>query len=189
MPNALPPRMDSTRSRPAVPEAPAVAEAPPLSEAPSRLARVGGLVQRTVRAAWRWAGLGALGAASVWMLLFWRSLDAGSISVAAAAIGALVLLVPPVATAVLAWTLGDLVALPGALRDSATAATRPGDGGIVRSVWAIRGLAADGAGAWARAAGLARLASLPFVLGLLALVVLNGALVLAGVAALVWMLF
>ena len=83
--------------------------------------------------------------------------------------------------------MSDVVALPGALRDSAAAA-RPGEGGLVRTVWTLRGLASEGAGAWARAAGLVRLASLPLVLGALGLVVANGALVLAGAAALLWML-
>lgn len=108
------------------------------------------------------------------------------------AVVGLLLLVPAGAAAVLAWTLGGLVALPGDLRDAArsvvapTGGERGGPAGLFRTVWALRGLVAGSTEAWARTAGLARLASLPFVLGLLALVALNPVLVVAGAVALLW---
>lgn len=155
------------------------------SETPSRLARLGPSARRAVRVAWRASAAGALGAAAVWAALFESPLSAGTVSWPLAAVVAAVLLVPAMAAAVLAWTLGDLVALPGALRDAARGVAAPERGGLFRTVWALRGLASEGVGAWAAAAGLVRLASLPFVLGLLALVALNGVVVAAGVVALV----
>ena len=190
--------MDSARtrssraSRGAAPDdevgrAPSETLAPVPAHAPSRLARLGPAARGAVRVAWRTSAVGALGAAAVWAALFEAPIRAGTVSWPLAAVVAAVLLVPAAAAAILAWTLGDLVALPGALRDAARGAVAEpaGRGGLFRTVWALRGLATEGAGAWAAAAGLVRLASLPFVLGLLALVALNGVVVAAGVVALV----
>ena len=157
--------------------------------ATSRLDRFVPAVRAAVRAAWRTSAAGALGAAAVWAALFERSLAAGGVSWGVAAVVAAVLLVPSGAAALLGWTLGGLVALPGEIRDAARGVAVPtraaGVGGLFRTVWALRGLVSGSAEAWARTAGLARLASLPFVLGLLALVALNGVVVVAGIVALV----
>ncbi len=156
---------------------------------PSRLARLVPAARAAVRVAWRTALAGALGAAAVWAALFEQMLAAGTVPWAPALVVAAVLLVPAGAAALLAWTLDDLLNLPDAMR-AAMANVRPegrerGVGGLFRTVWALRALAFEGAGAWARTAGLVRLASLPFVVALLGLVALNAVVVVAGLVALV----
>lgn len=151
----------------------------------SRMGRLASAARAAVRASWWTALAGALGAAAIWAALFWGR---DTLLLDRVVVGAL-LLVPPAAAAVLAWTLGGLVTLPGELRDAARAAVAPEgrSGGLLSTVWALRGVVAGSTEAWARTAGLARLASLPFVLGLTLLVALNGVLVAAGVAAFVWL--
>ncbi|HEX8387250.1 MAG TPA: hypothetical protein VF576_13750 [Rubricoccaceae bacterium] len=181
--------MDSLTTRRARPEA--------IAEDANRPApRPGRLVpaaRGAVRVAWRTAGAGALGAAAVWAALFEGPLATGAVSWAVAGIVAAVLLVPAGAAALLAWTLGDLLDLPADLREAAASVRSDANGrgvrGLFRTVWAVRGLALGGAGAWTRTAGLVRLASLPFVLGLLGLVALNAVVVVAGVVALVTLVF
>lgn len=152
---------------------------------PSRLGRLASAARAAVRASWWTAGAGALGAAAFWTAVFWGR---DAVLLDRTVVGG-VLLVPPAAAAVLAWTLGGLVTLPGELRDAARAAVAPEGrrGGLLATVWALRGLVMGSTEAWARTAGLARLASLPFVLGLTALVALNGVLVALGVVALAWL--
>ena len=179
--------MDSVTTRRA-PAADAALDRDAPADRPSRLERLVPAARGAVRAAWRTSAAGAFGAAAVWAALFERSLAAGSVPWGVAAVVAAVLLVPAGAAALLGWTLGGLVSLPAEIRDAARGVALPtraaGIGGLLRTVWALRGLVAGSAEAWARTAGLARLASLPFVLGLLALVALNAVVVVAGVVAL-----
>ncbi len=151
----------------------------------SRMGRLASAARAAVRASWWTALAGALGAAAIWAALFWGR---DVLLLDRVVVGAL-LLVPPAAAAVLAWTLGGLVTLPGELRDAARTAVAPEgrSGGLLATVWALRGVVVGSTEAWARTAGLARLASLPFVLGLTLLVALNGVLVVAGLAALAWL--
>ncbi len=177
-------------SDPAVLTAPLPTEAP--AEARSRLAWVAPAARGAVRLSWRTAAVGALGAAAVWAALFRTALADGSMPWGASLLVAAVLLVPAAAAAVLAWTLGGLVDLPGDLRAAARDVSVPtraaGIGGLLQTAWALRSVVMGSTEAWARTAGLARLASLPLVLGLLAAVALNAVVALAGLVALAWMI-
>ena len=115
-----------------------------------------------------------------------------------AALGALLLL-PALGTAVAAWTLADLFALPARLRALAEgvrgewAAARERRTGLIRLLWAARGLADEAQGGWLRGLALlrlARLSSLPFLLLLIAAVGASAGVVLLGAgvafASLVW---
>ena len=204
--------MDSAR-RPAP-----VAAAPPPGavgavEAPAgALARLGRLlpgVGALVRFAYRTAAVSAAAAVAIWFALFEGALRAGALggaaptqSATAALVVAVLLLVPAAAAALAGWTLADLAALPGQLRDAALAATGRGGPpqatrrggrlfGLVRALWAARGLALTSRGAWLRAVGavrFVRLASLPFALALAGLFALNGVVIVGGVVALVVLL-
>jgi hypothetical protein len=181
--------MDSLTARRATARPAASDEAPAVVGPVSGLARIAPAARGAVRAAWRIAGAGALGATAVWAALAQYDLAAGTFGWAPSLIVAAVLLVPAGAAALLAWTLGDLIDLPGQFREAAENVRLPtregGVGGLFRTVWALRGLAAGGTQAWARTVGLARLARLPFLLGLLGLVALNAVVVVAGLVALV----
>ncbi len=178
---------------------PAVLAASPAPEPPaevpvetrSRLAWVAPAARGAVRLSWRVAAVGALGAGAVWIALFRSALMHGAAPWGAALLVAAVLLVPAAAAALLAWTLGGLVDLPGDLRAATRDVPMPtragGLGGLLQTAWALRSVVMGSTEAWARTAGLARLASLPLVLGMLALVALNAVVALAGVVALVWM--
>ncbi len=128
----------------------------------------------------------------MWAALFQAGLAHGTTPWGAALLVAAVLLVPAAAAAVLAWTLGGLVDLPGDLRAAARDVPVPtragGLAGLLQTAWALRSVVMGSTEAWARTAGLARLASLPLVLGLLALVALNAVVALAGAVALAWMI-
>ena len=178
--------MDSVSTRPRLANQELTDE--PGSAAPSRLTRLVPAARAAVRVAWRTALAGALGAAAVWTALFEQMLAAGTVPWTPALLVAAVLLVPAAAATLLAWTLDDLLNLPDAMRaalgDVRPATRERGVGGLFRTVWALRALAFEGAGAWARTAGLVRLASLPFVAGLLGLVALNAVVVAAGAVAL-----
>ena len=175
-------------------------------EARSRLARIGRALPRLsalVRFANRVALLSAICAGALW----W-SLAGGSFALGAAAwipaLGGLVLLLIPAGAAwLLGLTLKDLAAIPAGLRATATAAAADARGalgtkkegrivGMVRALWAARGLVLESKGAWAKAATafrVVRLAKLPFALGLLGLFLLNGLVILAGGIAAVLLLF
>ena len=182
---SAPPVDSRPRVAPLVPASdPALTPVPVAGPARSRAGRLASAARAAVRASWWTALAGALGAAALWAALFWGR---DALLLDRAVVG-LVLLVPPLAAAILAWTLGGLVTLPGELRDAARSAVAPeGRRGLLATVWALRGVVVGSTEAWARTAGLARLASLPFVLGLTALVALNGVLVVAGLAALAWL--
>ena len=194
-PDAAPPGPGSARAlAPAAsPSDVEIADAPP-----GVLARLGRLlpsVDAVVRLAYRLAGLSALSVA----VILWAVWDAFSLRMVPMdlAILGVVLLVPAAAVALAGWTLADVARLPGQIRDAALAAAGRGDpasakkgsrlGRLVRSVWAARGLALLTRGGWLKAVGalrFVRLASLPFALALVALVLMNGVILLAGVVAL-----
>ncbi len=173
---------------PAPTAAPAPEAVPPTGLA--RLGRVLPLVESASRAAYRWAAAGALSAVAVGAAV-------ADASTAVTAVGggvlAAVLAVPAAAVAVAGWTLADLASLPGEIRSAARAAVAGGAEGtllvrFIRAVWAGRALALTAKGGWLRALGairFVRLASLPFALAAVALSVLNGAVVLAGLVAVV----
>ena len=183
--------------RPLVPEPaasrPEIADAPP-----GALARLGGLLPRVeavVRLAYR---LAAASAAAVALILWavWDAFAARMVPADLAVLG-VVLLLPAAATALAGWTLADVARLPGQVRDAALAAAGRGDGAaakkgsrlgrLVRSLWAARGLALVTRGGWLKAVGalrFVRLASLPFALGLVVLVLFNGVVIAGGVVAL-----
>ncbi|MEM1116488.1 MAG: hypothetical protein AAF845_14505 [Bacteroidota bacterium] len=198
--------MDS-RSRPpasAAPPAELAAPAPgadlalaPEAE-PGALARLGRLlpgVEALVRFAYRTAAVSA-GAALV--IVFALAEAVGGLPVWLLLLGA-VLLLPASGTALAGWTLSDVASIPGQLREAALAATgrsgAPAKGSrvvrLLKALWAARGVALLSKGAWMKAVGavrFVRLASLPFALGLLGLVALNGVVILGGLAALVVLL-
>ena len=111
-----------------------------------------------------------------------------------------VLVLPALALALAGWTVADLVSLPQQIKDAAlSAAGRETDapskrsriGRLLASLWAARGLALLSKDGWLKAVGAVRflrLASLPFMLGLLGFVMLNGLVILGGVVALVVLL-
>ena len=183
----------------AAPPAGVTAEAPP-----GALARLGQLVpgvDALVRFAYRTAGASAVAAALIWLALFEGALRTGAAGGAAVA-AAVALLAPAAAAALAGWTLADVAALPGQLRDAALAATGRGGApgragrsrllGVGRALWAARGLALTSKGAWLRAVGAVRflrLASLPFALALVGLFALNGVVVVGGAVALLFLIF
>ena len=165
---------------------------------PGALARLGRLlpsVDAVVRLAYRLAGLSALAVA----VILWAVWDAFAERMwpTDLAILGVVLLIPAAAVALAGWTIADVARLPGQIRDAALAAAGRGDGAppkkgsrlmrLARSLWAARGLALLTRGGWLKAVGalrFVRLASLPFALALVGLVMLNGVVLVAGVVAL-----
>ena len=107
----------------------------------------------------------------------------------------LLLMIPAGAAFLAAWSIRGLLQLPADLRQTAVEtaghlkSTRHKDQrsvGLLRSIWGLRKLVLDSRGALASVAGLARLARLPYALGLLVAVAFNG--VVIGAAALVCLL-
>jgi len=191
--------MDSTPtpdSHPAPVVPPATVSPPPGVAA--RLQRLLPLVRALVRQTKRLAAVSAASAVVLWLVLA-RPWDWGASPPAGGHVlpfvGLLVLLVPAGAALLGAYTLADLLALPARLRASALETTAqaqealatPGRGrlfGFARAVWGIRALVLDAQGGWLKAlalARLARLASLPFALALVAAVALNFVVVAAAV--------
>lgn len=178
----------------------AEALAPPSPRALARLGRVLPRVDRLVRFAYRVAAASALSALALWWVLVGRVAAEGRLSWFAAGAFLLLLCVPAGATWVAGKTVAELAALPGRLRDQALAAARgtaqsarsgPFAVGLLRALWAARGLLAGGRATWVRAASFARLvrvASLPFLLVLSALMLLNVVVIPAGLVALVQIL-
>lgn len=166
---------------------------------PGLLAKIGRVlpsVEALVRTAYRMAAVSAV-AALVIVAALTEAVGgwAGWIGVVG-----LLLLLPAGGTALAGWTLADLVRIPGQIRSAALATA--GRGGaprqgsrivrFVKALWAARGLALVSKGAWLKAVGalrFVRLASLPFALGLLGLVALNGVVVLGGIVAALSLLF
>ncbi|MEM6327561.1 MAG: hypothetical protein AAF791_10625 [Bacteroidota bacterium] len=212
-PPAEEPRADASRlgTEADVPETGALESDAPedAPEAPAgRLGRwlpkLGGLVHFAYRTAWVSAGSA--------LVLWWALAGEAVLSLGGAAwvvaLGFLLLLLVPAGAAwLLGLTLRDVLSLPETIRRSASAAAQASrealrsDGnqkkkrgrvlGVVSALWAVRGFVLDSRGAWAKAATAARvvrLAKLPFTLGLLGLFLLNGAVILAGLLALVLML-
>ena len=205
--------MDSARPHPPAVEAISDAAAPvsgPVSApvaladadatSPGALARVGRWLPRVrgiVRFAYRSALAGVVSAGLIVAALaqagVWRD---------ALVVLGVALAVPPLAVALAGWTLADLASLPAQVRDAALAAAGKGSdakpqkgsrlGGLVRSLWAMRGLALLSRDGWFKVVGavrFVRLASLPFLLGLIAMAVLNAAVIAGGVAALLVLAF
>ena len=146
------------------------------------------------RFAYRTALLSAASAA----LIVWAVVDALGASAARldVIVLAVVLLLPAAAAWLAGWTLADLAALPGDLKEAALGAAAVSRGeraktsrlfGALRSLWAARGVALLSRGAWMKAVGalrFARLASLPFAVGTLVLFALNGVVIVGGLVAL-----
>ena len=195
--------MDSPRfSHPAPP--PATAAPVPVEAPPGTLDRVRRLlpfVEALVRRTKRLAVVSAGSAVVLWAILTrpWAwTLGAPEGGYTLPLVGLLVLLVPAGAALLDALTLGDLLRLPAQLRGAAadTAAHARGAvargpsgrrlAGFARAVWGARALVLDAQGGWLKAlalARLARLASLPFALALIAAVALNFVLIAAAVLA------
>jgi hypothetical protein len=195
--------MDSPRSPdpapPAVPAASVPAAPPPgaLDRLRRLLPLVGGLVRRTKRL----AAVSAASAVVLWLALArpWRwGVDPPEDGYALAVVGLLVLLVPAGAALLGALTLGDLLRLPAQLRGAAAEAAGHARGalaggpargrllGFARAIWGARALVLDAQGGWLKAlalARLARLASLPFALFLVAAVALNFVVIAAAALA------
>ena len=195
--------MDS-KTRPApslttasVPEA--ALDVPPEAASPGALARLGSLlpsVEALVRFAYRAAAASAVAALLI-VAAFAEA--AGGVPLWLGLLGG-ALLLPAAGTALAGWTLADVVRIPGQLREAALAATGRGGGDVkgsrlvrlLKALWSARGLALVSKGAWLKAVGalrFVRLASLPFALGLLGLVALNGVVIAGGVVALLFLLF
>ncbi|MGB3543475.1 hypothetical protein [Rubrivirga sp.] len=191
--------MDSTQAL----EPPVAADLPEPSEtskgALARLGRVLPGIHAVVRLAYRLALVSAVAAGLIVLAVG----TAERIEVGAGALWVLglILLTPAAALAVAGWTIADLVSLPGEIRDAAIAAASREDGVVkprrsrigrlVASLWAARGLALLSKDGWLKAVGalrFLRLASLPFMLGLLGFVMLNGLVILGGLVALVALL-
>ncbi len=139
--------------------------------------------------------LGIVSAASA-LVLWWLSFDprrwgngvAGD-WVALAVIALVALVLPACVTFVGYWTLKGFLNLPKKLKGaSAEVAEHAREAGgpegtkagrllnIFRTIWSVRGLLLDSSGAWGMsiaALRLARLASLPFALGLVVAIALN----------------
>lgn len=186
---------------------------PPPPGAPSpalvqRLTRLLPSVRGLVRAAKRLAAVSAVAAVVLWLVLVdVPALWPASGYTVEAVLGLALLLVPAGGTLVAAYTLEEVLALParlravpGQLRDvageargHAAALARPEERrrgllGFFGTVWRLRALVGETQGAWLRAlalARMARLASLPFALGLLAAFALSFVVIAAAVVALV----
>lgn len=188
-----------------VPRPPTVTPSTPSTEEesvpPGALARLGRLLPRistVVRWAYRLAAVSAASAGVIVVAL--ASADWTWLTPAALAVLAVVLLLPAAAVAIAGWTLADIASLPGQIREAALAAARrePSEaparrsriGGILRSLWAARGLALLSRDGWLKAVGAVRflrLASLPFMLGLVGFVALNGLVIAGGAVALLFL--
>lgn len=164
------------------------------------LPRLAGLV----RVAYRVGATSAVSALVLWWALAGDAVMAGGRAWVPALLVLAALLVPAGAAWLLGLTLHDVLTLPETLRRSASAAAVESRealaasgakggriAGLVRAVWAARGLVLESQGAWAKAlaaARVVRLAKLPFALGLVGLFALNGVVIAAGLVALVVML-
>jgi hypothetical protein len=197
--------MDSPRSP--YPARPAPAVHAPVAPPPGALQRVGRLlplVEGLVRGTKRLAAVSAASAVVLWLVLArpWRwGAAPPEDGYVLQFVVLLVLLVPAGAALLGAVTLGDLLRLPAQLRGAAAEAAGHARGalargpargrllGFVRALWSARALVTDAQGGWVRAlalARLARLASLPFALFLVAAVALNVVVIAAaGLAVLV----
>lgn len=188
-----------------------MADAPPAAPlagavdepSPRALARLGALlpgVDGLVRFAYRTAAVSALSVAAI-VAAAGEAVGWNEVTGLPLAVGAAVLLVPAAAAALAGWTLADLVSIPGQLRAAAlratgrTASVAPKGSRllrVVRSLWVARGLALTSKGAWLRGVGalrFLRLASLPFALALVGMFALNGVVIVAGVVAVLLLLF
>ena len=180
------------------PDAALAAEGAPPPAAMGRLGRWLPRLAGLVRVAYRVGATSAVSALVLWWALAGDAVMAGGRAWVPA------LLVPAGAAWLLGLTLHDVLTLPETLRRSASAAAVESRealaasgakggriAGLVRAVWAARGLVLESQGAWAKAlaaARVVRLAKLPFALGLVGLFALNGVVIAAGLVALVVML-
>jgi hypothetical protein len=211
--------METTR-RPLPPaEAPPVEAVAPDADAtavvetaaPGVLAKLGQVLpaaESIVRFVYRMATVSAVAAAVVVLALIdLFPAAAASVSLWWLVLAYLVLVIPAGATALLGWTLSDLMKLPGQIREAALSAARGAAQGVsdvakaprksrlvsvFRAIWAARGLAMGPRDVLTKtlaAARFVRLASLPFVLALVALFVVNGAVIVLGALGLLVLLF
>lgn len=163
----------------------------------AKLGRVVPAADTLVRFAYRTGGVSAVSAGLIWFALFQGGIGTAAMPWGLALAVAVLLLIPAGAAALVGWTLADLVRLPGQLRQAAVnAASGSGTAGkakksrvvsVFRAIWALRGLALSSKDVWFRAVAAARfirLASLPFVLALVALFALNGLVIAGGLIAL-----
>jgi hypothetical protein len=151
----------------------------------------------------------AVAAVVLWLVLFGGVLWPLTVRTAGALVALGILLVPAGGTLLAVLTLNEVLdlpnrlrALPGQVRDSATEAAtgaadvvRPGESkrsrrlfGFVGVLWRLRGVMGDSRGTFARTVALARaarLASLPFVLVLVAAFALDFVVIAAAVVAVV----
>ena len=180
-----------------------VAQIPADQSPESRLQRLLPVV-RSITSKVRTLSIVSAGSAVVlWWIWFnpHRWIDGVSGQWAALAVGVLlVLLIPAGAAFVGHLTLKEILDLPQKLKGAATGAAGhakemvvPTDEkkggrlfGFFRAIWAARGLVLDSKGAWGTAVAavrLARLASLPFVVGLLITFALNFVVIAVAVVA------
>ena len=165
----------------------------------ARVRRLVPLVSALVRQTKRLAAASAVSAVVLWLVLArpW-GMHGPEAGYALPLVGLLVLLVPPGAALLGALTLSDLLTLPGRLREAAGETTAHARGALgpeaeggrlfrfARAVWVARALVLDAQGGWLKAlavARLARLASLPFALALVAAVALNFVVIAAALVA------
>ena len=186
------------------PDAALAAEGAPPPAAMGRLGRWLPRLAGLVRVAYRVGATSAVSALVLWWALAGDAVMAGGRAWVPALLVLAALLVPAGAAWLLGLTLHDVLTLPETLRRSASAAAVESRealaasgakggriAGLVRAVWAARGLVLESQGAWAKAlaaARVVRLAKLPFALGLVGLFALNGVVIAAGLVALVVML-
>ncbi len=164
---------------------------------PSRLARVSGAAQATLRRALSVAVTSAVSAVVLWVLLCWVPVRNGELYPWVAGLLLIVLLLPAAGTWLGVATVRGVLGLPRFLRSAASEGrgrigelTEAAGGkgraralGFVRLLWSLRGLALNARGRWAAAWGLFRLSRIPLLIGLAAAFVLNFAVIAAAVVA------
>ncbi|MEM1128236.1 MAG: hypothetical protein AAGI71_16435 [Bacteroidota bacterium] len=161
----------------------------------TRLARLHGVVHRTLRRALGVAGLSALSAGVLWWYVAGQFAAAGQLPWGLAGAVLVLLLVPAGGTWLAVHTVHGVMSLPevlrGLLAESQTQATvvRTERGttraiGFVRLLWTLRGLATDTQGQAMAAMALFQASRLPLLLAALIAFLLNFVMILAGLVAL-----
>ncbi|MEM9997400.1 MAG: hypothetical protein AAF809_06830 [Bacteroidota bacterium] len=161
---------------------------------PSRLDRLQGLVERTLRRTLMLAAVSSVAAAVLWWIVAGRFAAAGQVTWWLAGIALVPLLLPAAGTWLAVDTVRGVLRLPDVLRgmlsESKTQATvvRAEKGttravGFVRLLWALRALATDAHGKAIAALALFRLSRLPLLLAAVAAFALNLVVILAAAVA------
>ena len=149
----------------------------------------------------------AVAAVALWAVLFGDAAWPPSVKTLGALLALGALLIPAAGTFLAVGTLGEVLglparlrSLPGAVRESASgmaeqaAAPAKGRGragrlvGVFGVLWQLRGVVLSARGSWLRTLALARfarLASLPFALGMVVAFALNFAVIAAAIVALI----